>query len=127
MEKEKTVLVVEDDIALQEALKLKLKKEGIRVLTANSGEAALAVLRQEMPDLITLDILLPQMNGIEFLRQIRADKSLKDMPVVVVSVSGGTEKMREAFGLNIVDYLVKSAYKIDDLVGKIKGFLNAPS
>lgn len=124
MENQKTVLVVEDDIALQEAFKLKLEKdESIRVLTAMTGEEALAMLEKESPDLVTLDILLPKINGIEVLRAMRADPRLKDVSVLVISVSGGNEIMKEALELGIVDFLIKSDYKIDDLIKKIKGFI----
>lgn len=127
MEHQKIVLVVEDDIALQEALKLKLGKEnGIHVVTASTGEEALAILQKETPDLVTLDILLPGMNGLSVLHAMREDPRLKNVRVIIVSVSGDSKKMKEAFGLNVIAYLIKSEYKIDDLVKKIKELLSLP-
>lgn len=120
MESKKMILVVEDEQALQEALELKLKKAGFEVLTANSGEEALEVLKNKKPDLISLDILLPHMNGLEVLQKIRNDKELQDLRVAVVSVSGSQEKIKKTFGLNVVDYLIKSEYTIDEIVGKLK-------
>lgn len=121
--KMKNILVVEDEQALQEALKLKLEKEGIGVLTASTGEEALEILKTHRPTLVSLDILLPRMNGLEVLRNIRENPSLYDLPVVVVSVSGGPEKIKQAFSMNVVDYLIKSEYKIEDIVNKLKEML----
>jgi CheY-like chemotaxis protein len=117
--KKKIILVVEDEQALQDALRMKLEKKGIVVLTAGSGEEALEILKKKRPLLVSLDILLPKMNGLEVLRRIRDDSSLHDLPVVVASVSGGQEKIRQAFSMGVVDYLVKSEYKIDSIVKKI--------
>ena len=119
----KIILIVEDEQALQEALKLKLEKEGVEVLTASTGEEALEVLKKKRPTLVSLDILLPKMNGLELLEKIRKDADLHDLPVVVVSVSGGQEKIRQAFSLGIVDYLVKSEYKIESIVQKMMNIL----
>jgi CheY-like chemotaxis protein len=123
-DKQKTILVVEDEPALQEAVRLKLTKKGINVLTANSGEAALEVLKQHRPDMVWLDMLLPGINGLEVLRAIRENPSLRDLPVIIASVSAGPEKIKEAFSFSVIDYLVKSEYSIDDLVGKAISLLN---
>jgi CheY-like chemotaxis protein len=122
-EKEKIILVVEDEQALQDALKLKFEKKGLKVLTASTGEEALEVLKRKRPILVSLDILLPKMNGLEVLKKIRDDANLHDLPVVIVSVSGGQEKIRQAFSMGIVDYLVKSEYKIESIVEKITDIL----
>lgn len=125
MENQKIILVVEDDLALQEAFKLKLERDAnIRLLTATSGEEALTIMEKELPNLVTLDILLPKMNGIELLRIMRADPKLKNVPVVAISVSGNNKIIKEARDLGIIDFLVKSDYKIDELIKKIKGYLS---
>lgn len=125
MENKKTILVVEDDLALQEAFKLKLgRDESMRVRIVTSGEEALAVLEKELPDLVALDILLPKMNGIEVLRAMRGNQRLKNVPVVAISVSGGNKIIKEAYELGIIDFLVKSDYKIDELIKKIKGYMS---
>lgn len=120
----KSILIVEDEESLLEALKLKLEKAGVDVLTAGTGEEALAILKNRRPALISLDIILPKMNGIEVLQNIRRDEKIKDLPVVIVSVSGGIEKVKRAFGLNVIDYLVKSEYTIDNIVKKLKSILD---
>lgn len=119
----KIVLVVEDEQALQEAIRLKLIKEGISVEVASSGEQALRYLEKNKPNLVWLDLLLPGMNGLELLRKIREELKMKDLPVVVVSVSGGQEKVKQALSMNAVDYIVKSSYNLKDIINKIKKFL----
>jgi DNA-binding response OmpR family regulator len=114
----KTILLVEDEPALLEAVKLKFDKEGVGTYTAITGEQALEVLKKVNPTLVWLDILLPKMNGLEVLKSIREDPKLKDQPVIVVSVSGGEEKIKQAFGMNVLDYLIKSEYTIDEIVDK---------
>lgn len=118
-EQKKVVLLVEDEPALAEAIKLKLEKQGVEVWHVISGDDALKLLETKRPNLVWLDILLPGKNGLEVLRIIRDSAQLKDLPVVIVSVSAGGEKIKQAFSMNVLDYIVKSEYKIDEIVQKI--------
>jgi len=120
----KLVLLVEDEASLQEAAKLKLTQLGVPVILARSGEEALGVLKTTLPALIWLDLLLPGMNGLELLRTVKSDPRLKDIPVVVVSVSGGEQKIKEAMALNAADYIVKSQYPLKEIVERVKGVLD---
>lgn len=119
----KTILVVEDEIALREAVVMKLKKAGYDVIEASSGEHALEVLKDRKPDLIWSDLLMPGMGGFVMLEHIRKDQNLKDIPVMIVSVSASPEKIQRAFQLNIVDYVVKSQYTLEDIAAKVARFL----
>jgi len=118
-----TVLIVEDEASLQEAARLKLEKEGVETIVAGSGEDGLKILQSRKPDLIWLDILLPGMNGLEFLRRVRENPETKDLPVLILSVSSGQEKVKQAFAMNVIDYLVKSEYTIENVVKKVKNIL----
>lgn len=123
MEEEKTVLVIEDEDALQDAIRLKLLAAGYKIFIVTTAEEGLELLKTIRPDLIWLDLLLPGMGGVQFLEQIRSDEKLKDLPVMIVSVSGSPEKVKRAFQLNIVDYIVKSQYRLEDIIKKIDNFL----
>ncbi|HTW96208.1 MAG TPA: response regulator [Candidatus Methylomirabilis sp.] len=120
---ERTILVVEDEPALAEAVSIKLKKEGFKCLLAFSGEEGLQILKKEKPDLIWLDLLMPGMGGFAFLEKVRQQPKWRDLPVVIVSVSGSPEKIRRAFELNVIDYLQKSQYRLGDIVGNVREFL----
>jgi DNA-binding response OmpR family regulator len=120
---EKTILVVEDEPALLEAVTFKLKQQGVHVLAASTGEDALAILENAKPSLIWLDILLPGINGLDVLNHVRSKKELADIPVVIVSVSAGPEKIKEAFSRDVTDYIVKSEYSIDEIVHRVSALL----
>lgn len=117
---QKRVLVIEDDRALNRAIVFKLQKKGYDVVSVFSAEEGLIVLESgKRIDFIWLDLLLPGMNGIDFLRKVRSEESLRDKRVAIVSVSGGEDKMRQARELGPVDYVIKSDYSINDLVERV--------
>ena len=123
MTEPRKILVIEDEVPLQDAIKIKLDKEGFRCISAMSAEEGLLILEKEQPNLIWLDLLMPGMGGFAFLEKLRQTPSWRDIPVIIVSVSASPEKIRRAFELNVVDYLVKSQYKLDDIVERMKTFL----
>ena len=114
-----TVLVIEDEEALQDAIKRKLGATGYTILSAMSAEAGLKILETVTPNLIWLDLLLPGMGGFQFLETIRKQEKWKKLPVLVCSVSASPEKIHQAFQLNVIDYIVKSQYRLEDIVKKV--------
>ena len=96
---------------------------GIGVLDAIAP--GLGVLVKETPDLIWLDLLLPGMGGFQFLQNLRSTPQWKNIPVMVVSVSGTPEKIQRAFELNVIDYIVKSQYRLEDIVKKVDDFMTS--
>ncbi|MDO8604634.1 MAG: response regulator [bacterium] len=120
----KTVLLLEDDIALNHAIVLKLEQKGHRVISTMRAEDALRVLDSEHPhiDIVWLDLLLPGMNGIEFLEKVRKNEEYRDLKVAICSVSGGEESKGTALELGVVDYLVKSDYDINTLADKMLSY-----
>lgn len=116
----KTVLVVEDDMALGKAIMFKLKKKGHAPTLMSDAESALTLLKSgEKFDFIWLDILLPGMNGLEFLKEVREDKVLSGERVAIVSASGGYDKEVAAKQLGVVDYIVKSQFDLDDIIERV--------
>ncbi|HEV8592453.1 MAG TPA: response regulator [Pyrinomonadaceae bacterium] len=120
----KTVLVIEDEDALQDAIKRKLGATGNTVVSAMTAESGLKQLEELTPDLIWLDLLLPGMGGFQFLQHLRKEDRWKNIPVMVVSVSASPEKIQQAFQLNVVDYVVKSQYRLEDIVKKVTDLLD---
>lgn len=119
-EQTEKILIVEDEKALAEAMSLKLVKMGFEVSVAHSGEEGLKLLGAEKIDLILLDLLLPKMNGIEFLKNIRKDDKHKDIHVIILSAVSDTEKIAGAIEEGVYIYLMKDKTKIDDLVNVVK-------
>jgi len=120
----KTVLVVEDEQSLNNAIKLKLEKRGYKVFAVLTAEEAIPIVEKENIDFIWLDILLPGMSGLEFLGVIRKKPLLKDKKVAVVSVSGSFGAKEKAMQLGAVDYIVKSEYKLDDIISRVASEIN---
>jgi len=99
-----TVLVVDDDPSVRGLLAKTLEKEGYRVLSAGNGVEALALAREHRPQAITLDVLMPQMDGWSALREFKADVTLRDIPVIMVSV---LNERGMAIPMGAADYVTK--------------------
>jgi len=97
-------LVVEDDLESADLLKLMLRRDDAEFLTAHSGEQALRIAREKHPDLITLDVRLPDLDGFEVLQLLKRDVETADIPVVVVSVA---QDRQRGLRLGATEYLVK--------------------
>jgi DNA-binding response OmpR family regulator len=119
----KNVLLVEDDKFLSSLLRNRLEKEGINVIYAEDGEAALQALKQIKPDLILLDIILPKKSGFEVLEAIQQDPTLKDGPIVIISNLGQDGDVLRGKELGAIEYFVKAQTSIDDLINHIKKFV----
>ncbi|MBI4992263.1 MAG: response regulator [Candidatus Harrisonbacteria bacterium] len=115
----KHILVIEDNESLSKIIRLKLEKIGYHVDLCESAEEGLEILKKCEPSLIWLDIYLPGMSGLQFLEKIRKNKKTKNIKVAVVSVSGSNKKIEFAQKFSILDYFVKSNYKIDELIEEI--------
>lgn len=116
----KKILVVEDEISLLQALNLKLTKEGFHVLSARNGQEGLDVAFKEHPDLILLDIIMPIMDGMTMLKKLREDARGRDIPVFILTNLTGSEKVADALDNESFDFLVKSDWKLEDVVKKVK-------
>jgi CheY-like chemotaxis protein len=92
----KTLLVVDDEAAIRESLKGFLEEEGFRVVTATNGQEALALLRSEKPSCILLDLMMPVMNGADFLDELRQDSEFRDTPVMILSAWAHPQTARVA-------------------------------
>ncbi len=105
----KRILVVEDDNSLNMLLRLimKIQREDWELSSAADGREALAQVEQVQPDLVLLDIMMPQMDGLEFVRQLRADARWAKTKVVVLSALGDSGTKRRAREAGVIEYWVK--------------------
>jgi DNA-binding response OmpR family regulator len=113
------VLVVEDDITLQETLEYNLARQGYEVLTASDGKRALKLARKQRPDLIVLDVLLPEMDGFEVCRILR-----REMNVPILMLTARAEEVDKVVGLEMGadDYLTKP-FSMRELLARVKALL----
>lgn len=92
------VLLIEDEPNIAEAISFLLSRDGLRVSHATEGLAALVLLRQDPPDLVILDHMLPGLSGLEILTAIRADPASRDLPVMMLTARGRDREMAERAG-----------------------------
>jgi two-component system alkaline phosphatase synthesis response regulator PhoP len=114
------ILVVEDEQVLAKVFQEKFEKAHYDVKIAVDGEAALSEAKSFNPDVIVLDLVLPKKNGFDVLSELKADDSLKIIPVVVVSNLGEDEDIKRALSLGAIDYFVKAQHPINEIVSKVK-------
>jgi len=116
----KKLLIVEDEEPMLNILSDEFKREGFAVSKAKEGQAGLDFALKEHPDIILLDILMPGMDGLEMLKKLRADEWGKKVPVILLTNYSDIEKISEAVQIGIAGYLVKSDWKLKDVIKKVK-------
>ena len=118
----KKVLLVEDDPFLIDIYTTKLKGSGFVIQVATDGNEAINKIKEEKPDLIVLDIVLPHVDGWEILRSVKADKKLADTKVIVLSNLGQKEEVEKGLKLGATKYLIKAHYTPSQVVEEIKKY-----
>ncbi len=121
------ILIIEDDVFLGDVLLQKLKLEGFDATLIRDGGEGLKVAREQKPDLILLDIVLPTMNGYEILEAKQMDTRINNVPVIVISNSGQPVEISRALALGVKDYMVKSQLDPADVVAKVKKYFEQSS
>jgi CheY-like chemotaxis protein len=119
----KMIMVVDDEYLLSRTVQELLEKEGYNVITASSGAQALATLRKTKVDLVLVDILMPGMSGLELVKAIRANSTLKDLKLAFLSVVNfSQEQMKNIKKLNILDHIQKP-FDNEDLIKRVNKML----
>lgn len=113
------ILLIEDDPFLVNIYSTKLSLEGFEVLEASDAKKGLRLAEKHSPDLILLDLLLPEVNGFKFLEILKKKKKTKDIPVIVLSNLGEKEDIKRAFDLGVTDYLIKVHFLPEEVIDKI--------
>ena len=102
-----TILVVEDEEDIRELLKYNLEKEGYQVFGAATGEEGLRGVRDRRPDLISLDLMLPGIDGLEVCRRIRGEAQTKPLPIIMLTAKGEEADIVTGLELGADDYIAK--------------------
>jgi len=114
------ILIIEDDQFLREFLFKKLSEENFEVLAAKEGKEGVELAKKEKPDLILLDLILPEKNGYEVLEDLKKNPLISEIPVLVLSNLGQKEEIEEAFRKGAKDYLIKAYFSLEEIVSKIR-------
>ncbi|MGI8906572.1 MAG: response regulator transcription factor [Candidatus Sumerlaeaceae bacterium] len=119
MTEKKKILAVDDESDVLLILKTALISEGYQVFTATNGPDAIALAREHTPDLMVLDMMMPDMNGFETLRHIRDGSATQGVPVIMLTGVSDKDKIRQALDLGI-DYYIVKPFEFHDLIAKVK-------
>lgn len=118
-ENQKRILIIEDDSLLIETMKAEFAKHNFVVDVALDGESGLSKVFSMKPHLIVLDIVVPKINGVELLKKLQDDPWGKTVPVIVLTNMDDSTNMAQVLELGNYDYLIKSEWSLNDLIGKI--------
>ena len=118
------ILIIEDDQLVARMYMHAFLSQKFEAVVAENGRVGLEKAKSEKPNIILLDIMMPEMNGLDVLNRLKADPELSKIPVIVLTNLAGTQDSEIALARGAKAYLVKSEYKPKDVVTVVKGFLN---
>lgn len=118
-----TILIIEDEEVLLSILRDKLEKEGFVVEVARDGEEGVEKVKEAIPDLILLDIVMPKMNGFDVIEALQKKVETQEIPIIVISNSGNEVEVERLEGMGIEDYLVKANFSPQEVMNKVKAYL----
>ncbi len=116
------ILIVDDDIETLRLVGLMLQRQGYKILAANNGQQGLAMTKLELPDLILLDIMMPDMDGYEVTKQIRADESTQGIPIIMFTAKSMVDDKVAGFDAGVDDYLTKPTHPAE-LIAHVRALL----
>jgi len=120
--KKSKILVVEDDPFLLELYQTKLNEEGFEVFVARNGREGFDVAAAQQPELILLDILMPEVDGYEMLKKIKASAQTKKIPVIIFSNLSQREEIEKGLRLGAADFIVKTSLTPLQIAQKVKEY-----
>jgi len=115
----KKILIIEDEEILLNLLKNKLSELGYEVFSALDGRAGFEAIKELVPDLILLDLIMPKMGGFEVMEKMQEDNSIKGIPVIIISNSGQPVELEKAKQLGAKDWLIKTEFDPREVIEKV--------
>ncbi len=121
----KKIAIIEDDLEIKDMYRIKLELGGYEVVSAENGADALKLIKSEKPDLVLLDLLLPEKDGYEVLEELKKsdDKHIKSIPVIVISNLSNENDILEAKELGATDFLIKAKINPASVLEKVNSML----
>ena len=120
-----TIAIIEDDQVINQMYRMKFEAAGFEVVSASDGEAGVKVVQRANPDIILLDLQMPNMNGTEALQKIRHQSANANTPVIILTNLGEEEAPAELRRLGIDSYIVKANLTPSQVVARVKETLNS--
>jgi CheY-like chemotaxis protein len=120
----KSVLIVDDEESLVNVLARKFTDEGVVAYTAHNGREGLEVALEKHPDLILLDIMMPEMDGFDVMNALHADEWGKTVPIILLTNSSSIETVSKAVSSGMSEFLVKTDMRLDQVVTHVKDRLD---
>ena len=116
----KKILIIDDDATFQKAMSDKLKSMSYEVVGAMDGEAGLTMALSEKPDLILLDIKMPKLDGIGFLKELKSKKDIDPISILITSNMGSIDQISEGISLGVKGYIIKSNETLETIVKEVE-------
>ncbi len=116
------ILIVDDDEAINELIKVNLELACYKVVCAFDGNKGYALAKQEMPDLIILDVMMPEVDGYTVAKRIRENQDTKDIPIIMLTALNMLQNKAQGFNIGVDDYLVKP-FEMEELLMRVKALL----
>ena len=123
VENKEKILIIEDDTFILDIYQTKFKQEGFEVATAENGLVAFEKMKEFLPDIILLDIIMPYMDGVEVLQKIKEDSVLKNIPVIMLTNISEKERVEKAMNEGANEFLIKSHFTPLEVVEKVRTLL----
>lgn len=120
IQQSKSVLVIDDEESLVNVLSQKFKDEGITAYVAYNGREGLQVALEKHPDLILLDIMMPEMDGFDVMKHLQEDEWGKTVPIILLTNSSSIDTVAKAVSTGMSEFLVKTDLRLDEVVNKVK-------
>jgi len=117
------VLIVEDESLLSELLEKRMQQSELKTFCATDVEQAREILKEEKIDAILLDIMLPGVNGITFLKELKADEKFKNIPVIISSNLGQQDEIHRGMQAGATEYIVKANVTPGEIVDRLKKYI----
>ena len=116
------ILVVDDDASINELIKINLELAGYKVVQAYDGIKAFALAKQELPSLVVLDVMMPEVDGFTVAKRIRENPQTKNIPIIMLTALSQLDDKANGFNIGVDDYLVKP-FEVEELLMRVRALL----
>lgn len=121
----KKILIVDDDAMISDMYLMKFTEDGFDAATVSDGKTALEKIESEKPDVILLDIVMPQMDGFDVLKELGKKGLLQNTKVILLSNVGQKEDVEKGFSLGASEYIIKANFTPSEVLEKVKKIIGA--